>query len=350
MEFHAAILRDHEQEGKGGKGDQGQPNKEGRWMNDKTDPGIPAGAEPRRGGINPLAILLFVVLLGAAFWWLAAGAPGPAIIFFLAAFVLSPAVRLANQWERAVVLRLGRFARLSGPGMFLVWPVVEGVYTYIDLRVRTTSFYTEQTLTRDTVPIDVDAVFYWVVADAKRAPLEVANYREAVFWAAQTAMRDIIGRSLLAELLSERERINVELQKTIDQRTEPWGISVQAVEVRDVKIPGGLQNAMSMEAQAERERRARIILGTAESEIAVRFVEAAKTYEGHPTALHLRAMNMLYEGLKEKGAMIVVPSTAVESMGLGALGGLVSLGKGGHPPAGGEAGGGENEARKAPSG
>ncbi len=307
-------------------------------MSNKIGPTAGDGGSQVRGrGPNPLAIVLFVILLVVAFWLMVVAAAWlTALLFFLAALLLPPAIRMANQWERAVVLRLGRFVRLSGPGMFLVWPVVEGIYSYVDLRVRTTSFYTEQTLTRDTVPVDVDAVFYWMVADAKRVSLEVADYREAVFWAAQTALRDIIGRSLLAELLAERERINVDLQKTIDQRTEPWGISVQAVEVRDVKIPGGLQNAMSMEAQAERERRARIILGTAESEIAVRFVEAAKTYEGHPTALHLRAMNMLYEGLKEKGAMIVVPSTAVESMGLGALGGLVSLGKVVPPPAGGE--------------
>ncbi|MDA8146946.1 MAG: slipin family protein [Thermaerobacter sp.] len=286
---------------------------------------------------NPLAGLLFLVLLAAAIWaGLVRASLAGAVILVILALILPSSLRMANQWERAVVLRLGRFVRMTGPGMFVIWPVVEGVYAYLDLRVRTTSFYTEQTLTHDTVPVDVDAVFYWLVSEPERAALHVANYREAVFWAAQTALRDIIGRSMLAELLAERERINAELQKTIDKRTEPWGITVQAVEIRDVKIPGGLQDAMSMEAQAERERRARIILGTAEAEIAARFVQAAETYEGHPAALHLRAMNMLYEGLKEKGAMIVVPSTAVESMGLGALGGLVSLGKLRAPLAGSE--------------
>jgi regulator of protease activity HflC (stomatin/prohibitin superfamily) len=243
---------------------------------------------------------------------------------FLAVLVLY-GVKVAKQWEKAVILRLGKFSRLAGPGLFFVIPVVESVSNWIDHRTITTGFNAEQTLTKDTVPVDVDAVLFWVVIDAKKAALQVAQYREAVFWAAQTALRDVIGRTNLAEMLSDRERIDRELKEVIDIRTEPWGVNVTAVEIRDVVLPAGLQDAMSREAQAERERRARIILGTAETEIAAKFAEAAKSYENNPIALHLRAMNILYEGIKERGAMVIVPSSVVETMGLGAVTGLTSL-------------------------
>jgi regulator of protease activity HflC (stomatin/prohibitin superfamily) len=236
---------------------------------------------------------------------------------------LSP--RVAQQWERAVVLRLGRFVGLRGPGLFWVLPFVDVVVRSIDQRMITTAFAAEQTLTSDTVPVNVDAVLFWVVHDPEKAALEVQNYPVAVSWAAQTALRDIIGRTSLSDLLRGREKIEQDLQQLIDQRSTPWGISVQAVEMRDVVIPSSLQEAMSREAQATREKQARIILGEAEVEIARSFETAAQAYRDNPTALHLRAMNMLYEGLKEKGALMLVPSTAVESMGMGGLLGAAAL-------------------------
>ncbi len=249
------------------------------------------------------------------------------IIALLAAALAAASVKIARQWEKAVILRLGKFKKLEGPGIFMVIPIVDSVSSWIDQRVIATSFNAEQTLTKDTVPVDVDAVLFWMVWDAEKAALEVENYKDAVAWAAQTALRDIIGKTLLSEMLAGREHIDEELRKVIDQRTEPWGVTVQSVEIRDVIIPASLQDAMSREAQAERERKARIILGTAETEIAAKFAEAAKSYVNNPVALHLRAMNILYEGLKEKGALVVVPSTAVETMGLGTISGLASLAK-----------------------
>ncbi|MBX7219618.1 MAG: slipin family protein [Blastocatellia bacterium] len=236
---------------------------------------------------------------------------------------LSP--KVANQWERGVVLRLGRYSGLRGPGLFWVIPLVDTVSDWIDQRVITTSFAAEQTLTADTVPVNVDAVLFWMVFDPEKAALEVQDYTQAISWAAQTALRDIIGRTSLVDLLRGRERIEDELQKLIDERTTPWGVTVQSVEMRDVVIPESLQDAMSREAQAEREKHARIILGQAEVEIAQLFQDAARAYESNPTALHLRAMNMLYEGLKEKGALMLVPSSAVESMGMGGLLGAAAL-------------------------
>jgi regulator of protease activity HflC (stomatin/prohibitin superfamily) len=232
---------------------------------------------------------------------------------------------VASQWERAVVLRLGRYVGLRGPGLFWIVPFVDAVATWIDQRTITTSFAAEQTLTSDTVPVNVDAVLFWMVHDAQKAALEVQEYAQAVSWAAQTALRDIIGRTALTDLLKGRERIEQELQALIDARSNPWGITVQSVEMRDVVIPSALQDAMSREAQAAREKQARIILGQAEMEIARSFQEAAKTYRDNPTALHLRAMNMLYEGLKEKGALMLIPSSAVESMGMGGLLGAAAL-------------------------
>jgi regulator of protease activity HflC (stomatin/prohibitin superfamily) len=237
----------------------------------------------------------------------------------------SQSPKIAKQWERAVVLRLGRYTGLRGPGLFWITPFVETIPLYIDQRVITTSFAAEETLTSDTVPVNVDAVLFWMVHDSEKAALEVQDYTQAVSWAAQTGLRDIIGRTSLSELLRGRERIESELQALIDQRSNPWGVTVQSVEMRDIVIPTSLQDAMSREAQASREKSARIILGQAEVEIANLFFEASKSYQNNPTALHLRAMNILYEGLKEKGALMLVPSTAVESMGLGGLMGAAAL-------------------------
>lgn len=234
-------------------------------------------------------------------------------------------VQIALPWERLVLVRLGQYQRTVGPGVCFLAPFIQGIAMRIDTRVVNTPFAAEQTLTEDTVPVDVDAVLFWIVQDAEKAALAVQDYRSAVAWAAQTALRDVIGKTALGDLLVGRERIDAELQTIIDQRTAPWGIRVQSVEIRDVIIPQGLQDAMSREAQAERERRARVILGDAERQIAENFVRAGDSYVDKPIALHLRAMNMLYEGLKEKGALIVVPSTAVESMGLGTIAGLSAL-------------------------
>jgi regulator of protease activity HflC (stomatin/prohibitin superfamily) len=239
--------------------------------------------------------------------------------------ILMQSPKVAKQWERAVVLRLGRYVGLRGPGIFWVIPFFDKVSSWIDQRVVTTSFAAEETLTRDTVPVNVDAVLFWVVFDPEKAALEVQEYQQAVSWAAQTGLRDIIGRTSLSDLLRGRERIEEELQQLIDSRSNPWGVTVQSVEMRDVVIPASLQDAMSREAQASREKQARIILAEAELEIANLFNEASRSYSANPTALHLRAMNMLYEGLKEKGALMLVPSSAVESMSMGGMMGAAAL-------------------------
>lgn len=235
------------------------------------------------------------------------------------------AFKVADQWEKAVVLRLGRFRGLRGPGTFWIVPVVDRVSAWIDHRVMVTPFNAEKTLTRDTVPVDVDAVLFWLVWDAEKAALEVEDYRLAIAWAAQTALREVIGQKPLAEILVGRAAMDRELQAIIDERTAPWGITVQSVEIRDVVIPQDLEDAMSRQAQAERERQARVILGESEKQIAQSFADASLAYRENPTALHLRAMNMLFEGLKEKGALVIVPSSAVDTMNLGGLTGLVSL-------------------------
>jgi regulator of protease activity HflC (stomatin/prohibitin superfamily) len=240
-------------------------------------------------------------------------------------FLLMRSPRIAQQWERAVVLRLGRFIGLRGPGLFFVVPLVDRVSSWIDQRTITTSFAAEQTLTSDTVPVNVDAVLFWMVHDAQKAALEVQDYEQAISWAAQTALRDIIGRTTLTELLRGRERIEDELQQLIDRRSNPWGVTVSSVEMRDIVIPPALQDAMSREAQAAREKQARIILGEAESEIAHSFQEAARSYYENPIALQLRGMNMLYEGLKEKGALMLIPTSAVESLGMGGMLGAAAL-------------------------
>jgi len=247
------------------------------------------------------------------------------LISFILAFMASSAVRLASQWERAIVLRLGEFHGERGPGLFFVLPVVESVPYVLDMRTITTVFKAEQTMTKDTVPVDVDAVLFWRVVNPQKAALEVANYQQAVSWAAQTALRDIVGRSTLAELLSDRESLDARLRTVIDQRTEPWGLRVESVEIREVKIPQALQDSMARQAQAERERQARVILGESETQIAEKFQQAAEFYANNPTALHLRAMNMLYEGLRDRGALVIVPSSAVETMNLGGLGGMTAL-------------------------
>jgi regulator of protease activity HflC (stomatin/prohibitin superfamily) len=245
-------------------------------------------------------------------------------LFLVGCYILA-ALRVANQWEKAVVLRLGRFRGLAGPGMFWIVPVLDSVPMWIDHRVMVTPFNAEKTLTKDTVPTDVDAVLFWMVWDAQKAALEVADYRMAIAWAAQTALREVIGKMNLADILVGRAAMDAELQGIIDERTTPWGVTVQSVEIRDVVIPADLENAMSRQAQAERERQARMILGESEKQIAASFAEAAQAYAGNPTALHLRAMNMLFEGLKERGAMVIVPSSAVDTMNLGALSGLTAL-------------------------
>ena len=267
------------------------------------------------------AVLSYVIYGVSASWqsyWLMP-------VAFLLAIIVSFAIKIADQWERAVVLRLGRFQALRGPGLFLIVPIVDVISHWIDTRVITSAFKAEKTLTKDTVPVDVDAVLFWKVVDPKRAALDVADYRSAINWAAQTALRDVIGKTMLSDMLEGREKISGELQKIIDVRTEPWGINVISVEVKDVLIPPALEDAMSMQAQAERERQARVILGNSERQIAEKFGEAAKTYAGNPTAFHLRAMNMLYEGLKQNSTIVIVPSSAAESMQLGGIAGLTAL-------------------------
>ena len=241
------------------------------------------------------------------------------------ALLVSSAIQVANQWDRAVVLRMGRFQSLRGPGLFFIIPVIDAIAYWIDTRVITKSFKAEKTLTKDTVPVDVDAVLFWKVLDPQKAALDVADYQTAIGWACQTALRDVIGKTMLADMLEGRDRISAQLYKIIDERTEPWGITVISVEVKDVLIPPSLENAMSMQAQAERERQARVILGDSERQVAEKFGEASKTYADNPVAFHLRAMNMLYEGLKQNSTIVIVPSTAVESMQLGGLAGLTAL-------------------------
>ncbi len=283
--------------------------------------------------IPPIAIAIFVVIMVKAIvgailmdgkvpdLWIGVFV----IILILLAALFLYAIKVANQWEKAVVLRLGRFQGLKGPGIFWITPLVDSVSNWIDHRVMVTSFSAEKTLTRDTVPVDVDAVLFWVVWDAEKAALEVADYRAAISWAAQTALREIIGQMTLADILVGRAKMDADLQRIIDERTTPWGITVQSVEIRDVVIPQDLEDAMSRQAQAERERQARVILGESEMQIASSFAEASKAYITNPTALHLRAMNMLFEGLKEKGALVIVPSSAVDTMNLGGLSGMISL-------------------------
>jgi len=283
--------------------------------------------------VNPVATLAFfiIVAIGAFFIFVFSGVadgaftPVIGIITFIVACFVSTAIKVADQWDRAVVLRLGKFSAMHGPGLFFIIPIIDTIPYWIDIRVIPTSFKAEKTLTKDTVPVDVDAVLFWQVFDPKKAALDVADYQSAISWASQTALRDVIGKTMLSDMLEGREKISKELQKIIDERTEPWGIKVISVEVKDVLIPPALEDAMSMQAQAERERQARVILGDSERQVAEKFGEAAKTYIDNPVALHLRAMNMLYEGLKNNSTIVIVPSTAVESMQLGGMAGMTAL-------------------------
>src|SRR6266849_1000824 len=284
---------------------------------------LPAPNAPR---LNFMAALAFLapVAVGALATLMTLN-PGGAIVGVLLGLLLAQSPKIARQWERAVVLRLGKFVGLRGPGLFWIVPFVDQISAWIDQRVITTAFAAEETLTSDTVPVNVDAVLFWMVYDPEKAALEVQNYPAAVSWAAQTALRDIIGRTSLSDLLRGRERIEDELQKLIDERSNPWGVTVQSVEMRDVIIPAALQDSMSRAAQAARETAARVILAQAEVEIAAQFDKASESYRNNPSAMHLRAMNMLYEGLKEKGALMIVPSSAVETMGMGGLIGAAAL-------------------------
>ena len=284
-----------------------------------------------KGWFNPISLFVFIVLVlvSLGLYLLAVVGVVGLIILLVFSLLVSSAIRVADQWERAVVLRLGKYKGLKGPGPFMIIPVIDSVSTYIDQRVRVSVFNAEQTLTKDTVPVNVDAVVYWTVWDVEKAALEVQEYQKAIEHIAQTGLRDTIGKHELSELLQERDKIADDLQHVLDRSTSPWGITCQTVGIKDIAIPQDLAEAMSKEAQAERERRARVILGTAETEIAEKFAQASQKYTDNPVALHLRGMNMLFEGLKEKGSMVIVPSSALDTMNLGAMGGLVSLGKNG---------------------
>jgi regulator of protease activity HflC (stomatin/prohibitin superfamily) len=249
----------------------------------------------------------------------------PAIVAAVIGLYFLFAIKVAEQWQKAAVLRLGRYIGLRGPGIFFIVPVIDSISQYVDQRVRVTDVKAESALTRDTVPVNVDAIIFWLVWNAEKSILEVMDFDQAITMSAQTALRESIGRHDLAQMITEREMLGKELQRILDEKTNPWGITVQSVEIRDVHIPQALEDAMSRQAQAERERQARIILGTAETEISSKFAEASLLYVNNPVALHLRAMNMLYEAIKEKGAMVIVPSSAVETMGLGGLLATASL-------------------------
>jgi len=284
--------------------------------------------------VNIVALVIFAVpALAGVGWTLLSENPAWAIAGVAIGLVIGQSPKIVSQWERVVLLRLGKYVGLRGPGLFWIVPFIETPAAYIDQRVITTGFAAEQTLTADTVPVNVDAVLFWMVHDPEKAALEVQNYRYTVSWAAQTALRDIIGKTSLSDLLRGRERIEAELQQLIDARSNPWGVTVQSVEMRDIVIPAALQDAMSREAQATREKQARVILSQAEVEIAKSFQIAAASYQNDPMALQLRAMNMLYEGIKEKGALMIVPSSAVESLGGGGLMGMAALGQQQRPPA-----------------
>ena len=302
----------------------------------------PVLSQPKQGKhtlddyhISPVGMALFIILFIGAITTAAFMDTSGKFSDGLIAWIVVPmmllglfflfAIKMANQWEKAVVLRMGKIHGLKGPGIFWIIPVIDAVSSWIDQRVMVTPFSAEKTLTRDTVPVNVDAVLFWVVWDAEKAALEVQNYRTAIAWASQTALREVIGQMSLAEILVGRTKMDEQLQKVIDERTTPWGITVQSVEIRDVIIPADLEDAMSRQAQAERERQARIILGESEMQISQSFADAARAYADNPTALHLRAMNMLFEGMKDKGALVIVPSSAVDSMNLGGLSGITAL-------------------------
>ena len=282
-----------------------------------------------KGSLNPLSFSIFLIFSVIFVMLFALGVINIFVFIISMVFsvLLSNSIHIADQWERAVVLRMGKYSGLKGPGLFMIIPIIDRVSTYIDQRVRVSAFKAEQTLTKDTVPVNVDTVVYWTVWDVEKAALEVQEYQTAIEQIAQTGLRDTIGKHELSTLLQERDKIAEDLQQVLDKNTNPWGITCQTVGIKDIAIPKDLAEAMSKEAQAERERRARVILGTAETEIAEKFSQASQKYTNNPVALHLRGMNMLFEGLKEKGSMVIVPSSALESMNLGAIGGIASLSK-----------------------
>ena len=282
-----------------------------------------------KGWFNPISLTVLLVLISVSIILSVLQIVNVQVFVHLILFsgLFATSIRIADQWERAVVLRMGKFKGLRGPGPFMIIPIIDSVSAYIDQRVRVSAFKAEQTLTKDTVPVNVDAVVYWTVWDVEKAALEVQEYQKAIEHIAQTGLRDTIGKHELSTLLQERDKIAEDLQHVLDRNTNPWGITCQTVGINDIAIPQDLADAMSKEAQAERERRARVILGTAETEIAEKFELASRKYTDNPVALHLRGMNMLFEGLKEKGSMVIVPSSALDSMNLGAMGGLVSLAK-----------------------
>jgi len=276
---------------------------------------------------NPISLTILVVLLGlfSALFYLALINHFVFAGLIILAILITSSIQIADQWEKAVLLRMGKYIGLKGPGLFLIIPIIDRVINYIDQRVRVIDFKADQTLTKDTVPVNVVAVLYWTVWDVEKAALEVQDYTTAIEYIAQTGLRDIIGKHELADLLQDRDKIAADLQKVLDENTNPWGITCQTVGIKDITIPQGLADAMSKQAQAERERKARVILGTAETEIAEKFALASQQYINNPVALQLRAMNLIGEGLKEKGSMIIVPSSALDSMNLGVIGGLASL-------------------------
>lgn len=284
--------------------------------------------EPKRA-INSISVTVFGVLVGVDVLFQLFGTFNipVRVAWLILSILIAASIKVADQWEKAIILRMGKYIGLRGPGIFFIIPIIDKVYKYIDQRVRVTDFKAEETLTRDTVPVNVDAVVYWMVWDAEKSALEVKEYIKAVSYIAQTALRDTIGKHDLAELLQNREKIAEALQVTLDEHTNPWGITCQTVGIKDIVIPSALADAMSKQAQAERERQARIILGTAETEISEKFAQASENYHNNPVALQLRGMNMLFEGLKEKGSLIIVPSSALESMNLGAIGGMTALAK-----------------------
>jgi regulator of protease activity HflC (stomatin/prohibitin superfamily) len=282
--------------------------------------------------VSEIGLLVFgIFALGALVAVAALGAKAVAVLLLAAGAYFLFAIKVARQWEKVAVLRMGRYQGLRGPGPFLIVPVIDSLSDFVDQRIRVTDVKAESTLTRDAVPVYVDAIVFWVVWNAEKSILEVENFFDAITMSAQTALRESIGRHMLTEMLTDREALGRELQRILDEKTNPWGVTVQSVEIRDVQIPQGLEDAMSREAQAQRERHARIILGTAETEISEKFALASEQYKDNPVALHLRAMNMLYEAIKEKGAMVIVPSSAVETMGLGGLSGITALSKSQQP-------------------
>jgi regulator of protease activity HflC (stomatin/prohibitin superfamily) len=278
--------------------------------------------------VSRIGVTYFVISIavGLAISGLVTNHPWPLLVTAPIGVYLLFAIKVADQWQKAIVLRLGRYVGLRGPGMFHIIPIIDTVSGFVDQRVRVANVSAESTLTRDTVPVNVDAIVFWLVWNAEKAILEVQNFEQAIQMSAQTGLRESIGRHELSQMISEREMMGRELQRVLDEKTNSWGITIQSVEIRDVQIPQALQDAMSRQAQAERERQARIILGQAETEIAAKFSEASEMYKNNPVALHLRAMNMLYEAIKEKGSMVIVPSSAVETMGLGGNLAMASLG------------------------